>query len=97
MPALLENVSIDGNGTAIDWNGNTPGSLQVFATNWDGATVEIKGSLDDGVTYSSIPQSTGQFTADTFTGIYFGPCKLRATVSGAGVSTSGIYCYVTPG
>ena len=96
MPALLTNQTSDGDGTAIDWNGNKGGEIQIDGT-FDGATVTIKGSLDDGVTYTEPPDNTGQFTSATFEALNLhAPCKIRATVSGAGAGTN-INAWASPG
>ncbi len=93
MSQLLKNATADGNGAASDWNGNQKGTLQIVGT-WDGATVTIYGSLNDGEDYAA--PSNSAYTADVITSFEMGPGKVRATVSNAGSSTD-LNAYVSPG
>jgi hypothetical protein len=94
MPTLFKNKTDDGDGTIIDWNGNdNPAGIQVEGT-WDGATVTIKGSYNDGVTYKD--PANAVFTEDTITDIEIATGKVKATISDAGAATS-LSCYISPG
>lgn len=93
MPQLLNSAKTDGSGTAIDWNGNKKGTLQIAGT-WDGATVTIYGSIDSGATYTAPNNSS--YTEDVITSFEMGPGKVKATVSSAGASTD-LNAYVSPG
>lgn len=96
MTILLENATTNGDGPEVSWNGNHGGELQIVGV-WNGATVTVKGSLDGGTTYTSPPENLGEFTEDTFESLNLhAPCKIRATVSGAGASTD-LNAWVEPG
>jgi len=87
MPILLKNVSTNINGPEVDWPGNRGGEFQLDGV-FDGATVTVKLSLDKGVTYTEPPEGIGQFTSATAESLnVWAVCKIRATISGAGVST----------
>jgi len=87
MPILFENATTDDDYTEVDWPGNRGGEFQLDGE-FDGATVTVKLSLDKGVTYTEPPEGIGQFTSATAESLnVWAVCKIRATISGAGVST----------
>lgn len=93
MPILLDSQTTDGDGTTIDWTGNHEGTIQVSGT-WDGATVTVYGSLDDGTTWAS--PTNGTFTADKIVEFQMGTGKVKATITSAGASTD-LSAWVSPG
>jgi hypothetical protein len=94
MPQLLNNATTDGAGTAIDWYGNpNPGTLQINGT-WDGATVTISGSIDDGSNY--IAPLNSAYTSNVIVNFDMAVGKIKATVSNAGASTN-LNAYISPG
>ena len=93
MPTLLNAQATDGDGAIVDWNGNKEGTLQISGT-WNGATVTIYGSLDDGTTFKAPTNSA--YTEDVITSFQMGPGKVKATISSAGASTS-LSAYISPG
>lgn len=96
MAKLLDSATSDGDGPEVTLNGNQGGEIQISGT-WDGATVTLKGSLDNGATYTEPPDSLGRFTSDTIEALNFhAPGKIRATISNAGASTN-ISMWMEPG
>jgi len=78
MPTLFDGQETDGDSSEIDWNGNRVGSYQAFGT-WDGATVTIKGSLNNGSNYNNPPELA--ITVDEIGPLEMGPGKMKATIS----------------
>jgi hypothetical protein len=94
MPTFFENKTDDGSGTVIDWNGNcNPGTLQIVGV-WDGATVEITGSMNRGSNYTAPVNSS--YTDDVITTFEMATGKVKATISNAGASTN-LSAYISPG
>lgn len=90
---LLENKTTNGDGAVIEWTGLAPASLQINGT-WDGATVTVYGSCDEGVTWLPPNDSVYQYTADVLTSFSAGRILVKATVSDAGVTTSLSACLI---
>jgi hypothetical protein len=88
---LLDGVTANSTGEAVEWTGKGPGSLQVSGT-WDGATVTIQGSLDGGVTWVTV--AGGVFTADAILSFEMGNGLVHAVVSSVG--TTSLSAYLTP-
>ena len=89
---LLNSANSDGE--QHDYFGHAQSSsLQVFGT-WDGCTVTIKGSMNDGVTFSAC--SNSDFFEDTITSFEMSVGKVKAFISNAGGATS-INCFLSPG
>lgn len=96
MHEVLHSGTTDGSGSALNlavekWTGGAVHrwmtcklAVQVAGT-FDGATVTIEGSLDDGTTYS--PLANGEFTEEEIRILDTPPILVRATISGAGAST----------
>jgi len=94
MPTFFENKTDDGDSAVIDWNGNcNPGSLQIVGV-FDGATVTITGSMNDGANYTAPVNSS--FTSEVITPFEMATGKVKATISNAGASTS-LSAYISPG
>jgi len=91
MTRLLQDANSDGE--IIDWNGSNYGSLQIFGV-FDGATVVVKGSLDDGDNFTIV--KGGVFRDSLITSFLMAPGKVKAFITGAGASTS-ITCEISPG
>ncbi len=88
MIKLLDDATANGDGTITTIHGfGHQGTLHIFGT-WDGATVSITGSLDGGTTYDAPTDSVSEFTEDTLIPFKCGDCKVKATISGKGSSTS---------
>jgi len=83
ITTLLENASSTPS-TNIFWGGQ--GTLYVWGT-WDGATVTLQASPDNGTTWIDLEDAT--FTQNTVTNITLHTMnQIRASISGAGGSTS---------
>ncbi|KKM04824.1 hypothetical protein LCGC14_1760320 [marine sediment metagenome] len=68
MTFLLESVSVDTDGTAVNADGSNK-TLCVWGTDFGGGTVSIEGSPDNGTTWILLQLINGadaQFTANTF-------------------------------
>jgi|SaaInl8_135m_RNA_FD_contig_31_359016_length_331_multi_3_in_0_out_0_1 hypothetical protein len=93
MPTLFLNQTTDGDSDPVDWNGNKPGGLQVSGV-WNGATITIKGSYNDGLSYLS--PAGGAYTEDHIGPLEMPTGKVKATLSDAGASTN-LSLYISPG
>jgi hypothetical protein len=80
---LLENVTTNGSGKAVQWVSEGSGTLQLFGT-WDGATITIESSIN-GSNWSPVPN--GVFNSDSIVSLEAGLVYIRATVSGVGTSS----------
>jgi len=78
---LLSEATVNTTGEALWWSSPGPGSIHVYGT-WDGATVTIQGSTDEGATWTDVP--SGVFTEDTLLGFDSGHAHVRAVLSNAG-------------
>ena len=79
---------------AFKWNSLGAGTLHVRATTWDGATVTIQGTTDDGTTWDTV--ADGTFTADAIVAFEAGQIGVRAQISGVGGSTDAISVTLVP-
>jgi|SaaInl7_200m_RNA_FD_contig_51_1302012_length_507_multi_2_in_0_out_0_1 hypothetical protein len=94
MPILLENATVDGDGSIVDWSGNKPGTLQLSGV-WGGATVTIYGKTQAEAEYQT-PEENGAFTESEIIEFRMGTGKVKATVSGA-TGTTNLSAFVSPG
>lgn len=86
---LITNAAASG--SAVDWPGSK-GTFSVYAGTFNGATVKLQWSMDDGTTWEDVDQ--GGTTYVTFTAVGSGnfelpPCKIKAVVSSG--PPSGVY------
>jgi len=85
---LLRDATTDGDGDIINLSRaiRKPATLHIVGT-WDGASVAITGSIDEGVTFLAPRDSVSIFTTDTLINLDMGAGKIKATISNAGGST----------
>lgn len=84
MANILSGKTTDGSSQVIDWTGGT-GTFWAWGT-FGGASVSLEAS-PDGTTW--IPVGTALSFAQNGVGAFaLSPCKLRATVTGAGGMTN---------
>jgi len=84
MATILNAATANGSSAAVDWTGGT-GTFWAWGS-FGGATVALEAS-PDGTNWFSVGQSVS-FTQNGVGGFALGPCKLRASVSGASGTTS---------
>ena len=90
---LLQNRTSDGYDKIIEWTGRGPATLHIEGT-WDSATVTMTEKPKIGSTYISPPRNY-EFTEDTAIKFEAGRVMVKATISGAGGSTS-LSAYIIP-
>lgn len=90
---LLDGVTSNSSGSQKMWSGIGAGTLHVIGDPWDGATVTIQGSADDGATWGTVDNSV--ITENTIEPFEAGEINVRAVVSNSGSSTV-LYAYLTP-
>ena len=81
---LLKSGSSDGKGEPKEWSGVGPGTLQLCGT-WDGATVKIEGSIDNGKTW--IQPSNSTYFENSIVSFEMGIGLVRTDISDSGPST----------
>lgn len=84
MATILNAATANGSSAAVEWTGGT-GTFWAWGS-FGGATVALEAS-PDGATWFAIGQAV-TFTQQGVGGFALGPCKLRATLSGAGATTN---------
>lgn len=84
MATILNATAANGSSAPVEWTGGT-GTFWAWGT-FGGATVALEAS-PDGANWFSIGQAVS-FTQNGVGGFALGPCKLRATVSGASGTTN---------
>lgn len=84
MATILNAATANGSSTPVEWTGGT-GTFWGWGT-FGGALVALEAS-PDGVHWFPVGSAVS-FAADGIGGFALGPCKLRATVSGATGTTS---------
>lgn len=83
---LQETLTTDTDSEVIDWTGNKPGYFEGRGT-FDGATLTLKHSTDNGSTWITTDSVDLAFTANGAYGFRLPPCKLKATLSGVGTTS----------
>lgn len=84
MAMILNERTANGSSQVIEWTGGT-GTFWAWGT-FDGASVALEAS-PDGTSWISVGSAV-RFTQDGVGAFALSPCKLRATVSGAGAATN---------
>ncbi|PKP77545.1 MAG: hypothetical protein CVT81_09035 [Alphaproteobacteria bacterium HGW-Alphaproteobacteria-3] len=84
MTAFFQAAAADESSAPVDWSGGT-GTFWAWGA-FDGASVTLEAS-PDGENWFAVGTSL-QFGEKGVGAFALGPCKLRATLSGAGVATS---------
>lgn len=79
--AIDETLTTNTSTAVLDWKGSE-GTFAAQGT-WSSGTLQLEASFDGGANYMSVPGSEATMTADSIAGFTLGPCKLRATLSGA--------------
>lgn len=84
MAKFLDGAKTDGSSAAVEWPGGT-GTFWAWGE-FDGVTVVLEAS-PDGETWFTVSAEI-QFTEKSVGAFALGPCKLRATMTGAGEATN---------
>ncbi|HUD51409.1 hypothetical protein [Parvibaculum sp.] len=84
MATILNGATANGSSTPVDWTGGT-GTFWAWGI-FGGATISLEAS-PDGANWFSVGQAVS-FSQNGVGGFALGPCKLRATLSGATGTTS---------
>jgi hypothetical protein len=84
MATILSGATANQSSAPVDWTGGT-GTFWAWG-NFSGATVALEAS-PDGTNWFAIGQAV-TFAQNGVGGFALGPCKLRATVSGASGATN---------
>ncbi|MDR3498241.1 MAG: hypothetical protein P4L72_03330 [Parvibaculum sp.] len=84
MATIINAATANGSSAPVDWTGGT-GTFWAWG-NFGGATVALEAS-PDGTNWIGVGPAVS-FTQNGVGGFSLGPCRLRATVSGATATTS---------
>lgn len=85
----MESISANGNTTAQEWDSTDPG-LFVTQGTFDGATIKLQASFDNGSTFNDVGGLV-TFTSAGKGKFHLPPCQLRVNTASGGASLAAEY------